>query len=316
LNSRVVGQAERFGDTLVRDLAGEHVGRGAEHRIKGGLRGPHAGELLRPRAGRVGQAERRGARHGAGHVGDAVVHDAVDDVGRVGVRGRLAGLDATALVDGDVDDHRAFLHRLQVFAADQPRRARALDQHGADHQVGVHDLLADRDRRAVQQGHVRRHHVAEVAQAVEVDVEQAHVGAEARRHLRRVGADHATAEDHHGRRFDARHTAEQDAAPAIVLLEADRADLHRHAAGDFAHRRQQRQRVAVDQRLVGEAVRARLQHRVGQLARRREVEVGEQQLALLDQRILGGQRLLHLHDHLGLENTSAAVATIFAPAAA
>ena len=37
------------------------------------------------------------------------------------------------------------------------------------------------------------------------------------------------------------HATEQNAGAALFLLQAMRADLHRHAAGDLAHRRQQRQ---------------------------------------------------------------------------
>ena len=57
------------------------------------------------RQGGVGQGLGRGAGHGAGHIGHAVVDDAVDHVGRVGVGGGLRGLEATALIDGHVDDH-------------------------------------------------------------------------------------------------------------------------------------------------------------------------------------------------------------------
>ena len=60
----------------------------------------------------VRQALGRRDGHRAGHVGDAVVDDAVDHVGRLGVRRRPRGLDAAALVDRDVDDHRARLHQL------------------------------------------------------------------------------------------------------------------------------------------------------------------------------------------------------------
>ena len=52
-----------------------------------------------------------GPAHGAGHVGHAVVDHVIDDVRRVAVRGGPAGLDAAALVDGHVDDHRAGLHQ-------------------------------------------------------------------------------------------------------------------------------------------------------------------------------------------------------------
>ena len=72
--------------------------------------------------GGVVQCERRRARHGAGHVGDAVMEHVVDHEGRVGVRRGLAGLDAAALVDRDVDDHRACLHAADHVASDELRR--------------------------------------------------------------------------------------------------------------------------------------------------------------------------------------------------
>ena len=66
---------------------------------------------------------------------------------------------------------------------------------------------------AEERGHVRRHHVVEVAQPVEVDVEDDDVRPEPGGDLGGVGADHAAAEDR--RRSPgqhARHAAQQDAA--------------------------------------------------------------------------------------------------------
>ena len=55
-------------------------------------------------------------------------------------------------------------------------------------------------------------------------------------------------------RRDAGHAAEEDAAAAVVLLEELRAELHRHLAGDLAHRGEQGQgAVARLDRLVGDA---------------------------------------------------------------
>jgi hypothetical protein len=59
--------------------------------------------------------------------------------------------------------------------------------------------------------------------------------------LQRVGADHAGAEDDHVAGCDAGNAAEQDAHAALRFLKVRRAGLDRHAAGDFAHRCQQRQ---------------------------------------------------------------------------
>ena len=107
---------------------------GGDWRMAGSM--PQLGDLQHPGERHVAQGERAGAADGAGHVGDAVVHHAFVEIGRVAVRRRPAGLDAAALVDRHVDDHAAGLHQLQVVALDQPRGLGAGNQHGADHQVG------------------------------------------------------------------------------------------------------------------------------------------------------------------------------------
>jgi hypothetical protein len=59
---------------------------------------------------------------------------------------RLAGageLDVAALLDRQVDDHRAGLHRLDHLAGDQPRRRLAGHQRGGDHHVGGGDVAGD-----------------------------------------------------------------------------------------------------------------------------------------------------------------------------
>ncbi len=50
---------------------------------------------------RMGRCNRNGTRH----VRDAVMHDAVDDIGRVGMGRGMGGLEAAALVDRNVDDN-------------------------------------------------------------------------------------------------------------------------------------------------------------------------------------------------------------------
>jgi hypothetical protein len=79
-----------------------------------------------------------------------------------------------------------------------------------------------------------------------------------------------------------------------------RADLHRHAARDFAHRRQQRQRaVGCGHGLVGDRGRAGRDQRLGLLAVGRQVQVREQHLAAAQLIALGQLRLLDLHDQVG-----------------
>jgi hypothetical protein len=83
--------------------------------------------------------------------------------------------------------------------------------------------------------------LVEVLQAVERTVEDGDVCIHAHRHARGIDADHAATDHQHFRRRHARHAAEQHAGTALRLLQRVRAGLDRHASGDFAHRRQQRQ---------------------------------------------------------------------------
>ena len=77
-------QLQRLGDRRVGDLAGAHVHARAQARVAlERLVDAALGELDHVRERRVGERVRRGDRHGAGHVRDAVVGDPVDLEGRV-----------------------------------------------------------------------------------------------------------------------------------------------------------------------------------------------------------------------------------------
>ena len=126
------------------------------------------------------------------------------------------------------------------------------------------------------------------------------MGFEAHRHARGIGADDAAAEDHHARGRNTGDAAEQLPSPAGVHLETGGAGLDRHAAGDFAHRREQRQAAArIGDGLVGDADDARVEQRLGLRRIGREMEIGEERLAGLEQLDFLRLRLLHLHDHVG-----------------
>ena len=81
-------------------------------------------DLEREGQRRIVEREGAGPGNRARHVRDAIMDDAVDFVDRVGVGGRMRGFEAAALVDRDVDQHRAALHRLQHVAGDELRARR------------------------------------------------------------------------------------------------------------------------------------------------------------------------------------------------
>ena len=183
--------------------------------------------------------------------------DPVDLVGGVAVRRRPRGLEAAALVDRDVDQHRVLLHQAELLAGDHVRSAGAVDEDAADHEVHVGQPLLDRERRAEHGRGAAAEGDVELAELVERDVVDEDVGLHPDRDERGVHADGAAADDHHVRRRHARDAAEQDPAAAERALEHERAGLGRDLAGDLRHRRQQRQpAVAVLDGLVGDAGRA------------------------------------------------------------
>ena len=159
--------------------------------------------------------------------------------------------------------------------------------------------------------------VVELAQARDRAVDDGDVGAEADRHLGRMQADDAAAEDDDLARQHAGHAAEQHAAAAIGLLQRGGAGLDRQAAGDFGHRRKQRQAAAiVGDGLVGDRRDARGQQAPGLVRIRREMQIGVEDLAVAQLRPIrsacGSLTLTIMSD---FANTSSAVLAILAPAA-
>jgi hypothetical protein len=110
---------QRLGDGRIGQFALQHVQAARQVRVLLQRFQAVVGQGQAEGQGGVVEGFRRGARGGARHVGDAVVDDIVDHIGRVFVGRGVAGLETAALVDGDVDQHRAGLHLLQVFALDQ-----------------------------------------------------------------------------------------------------------------------------------------------------------------------------------------------------
>ena len=173
------------------------------------------------------------------------------------------------------------------------------DQHSADHQIRLAEMLADRVGVAENRLHVFGHHIVEIAQPIEIDIHDRDIRAEPGGDFRGAGAHHPAAQDQHVRRRHARHSAEQDAAAHHRLLEILRPFLNAHLPGDLAHRRQAgKLPLAVANRLVRDRDDLALQAPLRQLRTRRQVEISENNLSRSKQADLRSQRLLHLHDHV------------------
>ena len=71
------------------------------------------------------------------------MHNAFFDIVGIGMAGWAAGLETSTLVDGDIDDHRAALHRPDHIPRDQLWRLRPGHEDRANHQIGVNDRFFD-----------------------------------------------------------------------------------------------------------------------------------------------------------------------------
>ena len=287
-------------DRLVGDLAADGVDALRERGVVGDRTDDAlVGDRLDVRQRHVRQRLRRRDRNGARHVRDAVVDDAVDLEHRVVVGRRVRRLEASALVDRDIDEHRAGLHQAEHLARHEPWRERPGYEHGSDHHVGVDEDLLDleairhRERDPPVEGDL------EIAHPLDRLVEHPHVRLHAERDDRRVEADDASTEDDHLGRRHARDAAEQDAPAAVRLLERPGAHLRREPARDLAHRREQRQmaRRRLD-RLVRDAGDARVDERARQGLVRGDVQVREQRQVFAEPAVLLRDRLLHLEQEL------------------
>ncbi len=105
---------------------------------------------------RVGEGQRGGDRHHSGHVVHAVVDDSVLHEGRSPVRGGSRSGHRAALVDTQVDDDRARLHRPHRVLRDQHGRPRPRHEDRADDHIGRGDLRLDGQLVAVQGLHRRK----------------------------------------------------------------------------------------------------------------------------------------------------------------
>ena len=153
---------------------------------------------------------------------------------------------------------------------------------------------------AVERGDVGRHDFVEVAQPVEVDVHDDHVGAEARGDAGGVGPDDAAADHEHVGRLHPGDASEQNATAHHGLFETLGTLLNRHLAGHFAHGGEKRETaLRVGQGLVGHGRDLPIQTAFREFARSGEVEVAEENLLAAQARDLFGLRLLDFHDHVG-----------------
>ncbi len=134
-------------------------------------------------------------------------------------------------------------------------------------------------------------------EAVDVDIEDRHLGPHARGDLSRTGSDHPPAEDDHAPRLDARHAPEKNAPTALGPLEVFRPLLNGELAGDLAHGGQEGQMpVIVGQGFVGDRDALAFDAAEGEIPVSGKMKIGEKRLIVANQGNFGRLGLLDLDD--------------------
>ena len=186
------------------------------------------------------------------------------------------------------------LHAAQVLAGYDHRGAGAGGVEGADHEIGAAEFLLQGV--VVEDAGLNRavELAIELPQPFAAAVEDDGLHAEADGDARCPLADDAGAEDEGPRRGDAGDAAGEETAAALRTLQIEGADQRRHAAGDLAHRREERGAPCFFQSFVGKGGEAAFQQQVGEGAVGGEMEVGEEDLLRPQQLVLGGEGFLDL----------------------
>ncbi len=217
------------------------------------------------------------------------------------MRGRARVGEAATLIDRDVHQHATRLHLRNQVVGHQLRRLRAGDQNGTDDQVGSPHSPLDGVAVGRHSADLAVEVAVNFAELVDVGVEQFDIGTHAQRNACGVESGDATADHHDPRRVHAGNPTGQHAAPTAGTHQRVGAHLRGEAPGDLTHRRKQRQTaVGHLHRLVCDTGDPGLQHRVGQLGRSGQVQVGEQHLVPAHARVFLGDRFLDLEDQLAL----------------
>src|SRR5271163_2512945 len=132
------------------------------------------------------------------------------------VGGGMGGFDAAALVDGNVHDDRALLHLAHHCFGDDLGSGSAGDEDSTDDQVGIADGALDVVAVGGNGVDASAKDVVEIAEAIQVEVDQGDLCSHAEGDLRGVGANDAATDDTDVAGWDARDAAQKDSAAPML----------------------------------------------------------------------------------------------------
>ena len=217
------------------------------------------------------------------------------------MRGGVRGLEASALIDGDVHHHGARLHGFQHLAPHQLGRRRARNQHRAYHQIGMAYRIADSEYVGCQRHHLAAVDVVQRAQAIETAIDDGDGRAQSTAILAELWPTTPPP----------RITTLAGATPGTPPSRMPRPPLgrSRYTAPTCTAMRPATSLMGVSSgsepsasRMVSYADRVDLgvHQLAGQFGQRSQMQIGEQDQAGAEVRIFGRLRLLHLDDEIGL----------------
>ena len=259
-------------------------------------------DLDHVRKGGVGEGRGGGVRDSTWDVGDAVVDNAVDDEGWLGVGGDVGGLEAATLVTGNIDKDSAWAHELEHVAGDEMRGLGTWDEGAADDEIAGWKLLLDVVAGGVEGVDVGRENVTELTETWDADIGDDDVSTHASAGEGSEETDGTGTKDEDLSRLDTRNAAHEDTLATLWALEEASTFLGGHAAGNLGHWGEEWEGAAVwaTDGFEGDAGRLLLHHDFGEGLLVGEVEVSEENLAFLDEVVFLLDRLLDLVDEVSL----------------
>ena len=139
--------------------------------------------------------------------------------------GRADRLDAAALVDRHVGDHRARFHSRHQLAGYEDRRPPPVYVHSTDHQVARPDRAIDVGRVRVEGVQLTLEEVVDIGEARQVRVEDVYFRAQGVSDAQCADADRPGPQDRDPAPRNARNAAEEQSLSPVLLLKQRRTNL-------------------------------------------------------------------------------------------
>ncbi len=210
------------------------------------------------------------------------------------------GFDGAALVDGDVDEHAAALHAGDHLIGHKDRRTASRNKHAADDHVSFFHGPCDIEGVAHERLNAAAENIVKICEPLGIHIDDGYVSTHADRDLYGAGADRTAADDDNMPFLHARNAGKQDAsAAADRRFQKMRSYLNSHTSCNLTHAGKQRESTVFQLHgFIGDADDLLSKKGFGLLRVGGKMQVGEKDLALVEEIIFSRKRFLDFDDHL------------------